>query len=267
MGGLNTSPLTRRLLSVYIGVILVIMYIPMIVVGLASISKSRFFIFPIRRTSSKWYEQTFDSLQVQESFLTSLTVAGSVALISVILAFFGALAYARFDWRGRGIFQQVILIPIFFPQAVLGLALQLWFNSMGVQMTWQATVFAQLVWIVPIVTLIIAIQAYGYDAAVEEAAFDLGASRWQIFKDITLPLLGPGVFAGFLFAILLSWGNFPLAYFTSGADVLVPEWLYGKMIGGYTPMVPAVGLLTVLLGALILTVGLTINGVLQRRRD
>ena len=156
MSGINTSPLTRRLLSVYIGVILVIMYVPMVVVGLASISKSRFFIFPIRRTSSKWYEQTFDSLQVQESFLTSLTVAASVALISVILAFFGALAYARFDWRGRGVFQQVILIPIFFPQAVLGLALQLWFNSMGIQMAWQATVFAQLVWIVPIVTLIIA---------------------------------------------------------------------------------------------------------------
>jgi spermidine/putrescine transport system permease protein len=68
-----------------------------------------------------------------------------------------------------------------------------------------------------------------------------------------------------LFAVLLSWGNFPLAYFTSGADVTVPEWLYAKMIGGYTPMVPAVGLITVLLGAAILVVGLTINGMLQRR--
>ena len=130
------------------------------------------------------------------------------------MAFFGALAYARYAWKGRKLYQQVLLIPVFFPQAVLGLALQLWFNSLGVQMSWQATVFAQLVWIVPIVTLIIAIQAYGYDASVEEAARDLGATRWQVFKDITFPLLGPGIFSGFLFAILLSWGNFPLAYFT-----------------------------------------------------
>ena len=207
--GTIERPLTRRLLSVYIALILVIMYIPILVVGLASISKSRFFLFPMRRTSSKWYEMTWDSLQVHESFLTSLTVAVCVALISVILAFFGALAYARYDWRGRKLFQQVLLIPIFFPQAVLGLALQLWFNSMGIQMTWQATVFGQLVWIVPIVTLVVAIQAYGYDLAVEEAAYDLGASRWQIFRTITLPLLGPGIFAGFLFAVLLSWGNFP----------------------------------------------------------
>ncbi len=262
----NLSPLARRLMSSYIGVILVIMYVPIVTVGLASISKSRCFMFPIRKTSTKWYEQTWSSLQIQDSFITSLSVAACVALISVILAFFGALAYARYDWRGRSIFQQVLLIPIFFPQAVLGLALQLWFNSIGIDMTWQATVFAQMVWIVPIVTLIIAIQAFGYDAAVEEAAFDLGASRWMIFRTITLPLLGPGVFAGFLFAILLSWGNFPLAYFTSGADVTTPEWLYGKMIGGYTPMVPAVGLITVLLGGVILIVGLKINGMLQREQ-
>ncbi len=263
--GFDLSPLSRRLLAVYIGVIIAIMYIPMLMVALASISRSRFFVFPIKRTSIKWYEQTWASLQIQDSFFTSLTVAATVAIISVILAFFGALAYARYDWKGRSIYQQVLLIPVFFPQAVLGLALQLWFNSLGIQMSWQATVFAQLVWIVPIVTLIIAIQAYGYDPAVEEAAFDLGASRWQIFRDITLPLLGPGIFAGFLFAILLSWGNFPLAYFTSGADVTIPEWLYGKMIGGYTPMVPAVGLITVLLGAVILAIGLTINGKLQRQ--
>ena len=59
-----------------------------------------------------------------------------------------------------------------------------------------------------------------------------------------------------MFAVLLSWGNFPLAYFTSGADVTIPEWLYGKMIGGYTPMDPAVGFLSVLAGALALALAI-----------
>ena len=70
---------------------------------------------------------------------------------------------------------------------------------------------------------------------------------------------------GFLFAVLLSWGNFWLSYFTSGADATVPEWLCGKMSGGYTPMVPAVGLVTAVLGGVILAVRLAINGMLQRR--
>ena len=64
MIGLATSPLTRRLLSVYLGTILVLMYVPILTVALASISRSRFFVFPMRQTSSKWYEQAFDSLQV-----------------------------------------------------------------------------------------------------------------------------------------------------------------------------------------------------------
>ena len=264
--GTIDRPLTRRLLAVYIAVILVIMYIPMLVVGLASISKSRFFLFPMRRTSSKWYEMTWDSLQIHESFLTSLTVAVCVALISVILAFFGALAYARYDWRGRRLFQQVLLIPVFFfPRRCWDSRSSSGSTPWASRCPGSRRCSPQLVWIVPIVTLVVAIQAYGYDSAVEEAAYDLGASRWQIFRTITLPLLGPGIFAGFLFAVLLSWGNFPLSYFTSGADVTVPEWLYGKMIGGYTPMVPAVGLITVVLGGIILAVGLTINGMLQRR--
>ena len=60
-------------------------------------------------------------------------------------------------------------------------------------------------------------------------------------------------------------GQLSARYFTSGADVTVPEWLYGKLIGGYTPMVPAVGLITVVLGGIILAIGLTINGMIQRR--
>ena len=258
-------PLTRRLLAAYIAVILVIMYIPILVVGLASISKSRFFLFPMRRTSAKWYEMTWDSLQVHESFLTSLTVAVCVALISVILAFFGALAYARYDWRGRKLFQQVLLIPVFFPQAVLGLALQLWFNSMGIQMSWQSTVFA------PARLDRADRHAGGRDPGIwlrfGGGGGGLRPRRLALanIPDHHAASAGAGIFAGFLFAVLLSWGNFPLAYFTSGADVTVPEWLYGKMIGGYTPMVPAVGLITVVLGGVILAVGLTINGMLQRR--
>ncbi len=118
--------------------------------------------------------------------------------------------------------------------------------------TWHTAIFAHLVWIVPIVTLVIAIQVYGFDPSVEEAAYDLGASRVQVFKEITLPILWPGIFSGALFAFLLSWGNFPLSTYTTGADQTAPEWLYAKMVAGYTPQVPALGSLTVLMAAIIL---------------
>ncbi|MEF2553513.1 ABC transporter permease [Aurantimonas sp. A2-1-M11] len=248
----DLHPLTRKLLWSIFAVVCLAMYLPMLVTALASLSRSRFFIFPVSRYSWKWYEDTFASFQIEQAAITSLIVAVIVALISVALAFAWALAYARYDWKGRKAFQILVMLPIFFPQAVLGLAVQLWLNTLGVPMSWHSTVFGQLVWIAPIASLIIAIQVFSYDPAFEDAARDLGATRWQAMRDITLPLLWPGIFAGFLFSVLLSWSNFPFAYYTSGADVTIPEWLHAKMIGGYTPMVPAVGTLSILVGAIIL---------------
>jgi spermidine/putrescine transport system permease protein len=183
-----------------------------------------------------------------------------------VLAFFGALAFARYRWRGRSLYQKLILLPIFFPQSVLGLALLLWFNALGLALSWQTAVFAHLVWIVPVATLVIAIQVYSFDPALEEAAADLGASRWQVLKEVTLPVLWPGIFSGALFSFLLSWGNFPLSLFTTGADSTVPEYLYAKMIAGYTPGVPVLGTLSTLGAAVLLLGGYGMITVIRRAR-
>ena len=62
------------------------------------------------------------------------------------------------------------------------------------------------------------------------------ASTLTILREITLPLLMPGIISAGLFAFLLSWGNFPLSLFTTGADSTLPEWLYAKMVSGYSPL-------------------------------
>ena len=197
---------------------------------------------------------------------TSFAVAITVTILSVAIAFFGALAFARYDWKGRRLFQKIVLLPIFFPQPVLGLALLLWFSALGIQTSWLTAVFAHLVWIVPVVTLVISIQVYGFDPTLEEAAYDLGCSRWQVFREVTLPLLWPGVWSGMLFAFLLSWGNFPLSLYTAGADSTIPKWLYAKMVAGYTPMVPALGTMSTLGAALALGLGGVILYLYRRRQ-
>ena len=149
---------------------------------------------------------------------------------------------------------------------MLGLALLLWFNAIGLQLSWQTAVFAHLVWIVPVVTLVISIQVYSFDPAMEEAAYDLGASRLQVMREITIPVLMPGIFSGGLFAFLLSWGNFPLSLFTTGADTTVPEYLYAKMVAGYTPGVPVLGTISTVGAIVILIGGYLVMLALNRRR-
>lgn len=263
----QTSRTVRSLLWLWAAVILLFLYMPSICGAIASLGAGRYFIFPMPRWGLGWYEKTLNSLEIHALLQTSVLIALLVMAISVVIAFPGALAFARYNWTGRPLFQKIVLLPIFFPQSVLGLALLLWFNALGLDLSWRTAVFAHLVWIVPVVTLVISIQVYGFDPALEEAAVDLGASRWQVLKEVTLPVLWPGIFSGCLFAFLLSWGNFPLSLFTTGPDTTVPEYLYAKMIVGYTPGVPVLGTVSTLGAALVLLGGYAVIHVLRRRRS
>ncbi len=247
--------------------VILVIYTPIACGALAGLSKGRYFAFPIRAFSTEWWQKTADSIEIGMIVRTSIAVASLVTIAAVLIGFFGALAFARYEWKGRRLYQKIILLPIFFPQPVLGLALLLWFNATGFQTSWRTAVFAELVWVVPVVTLVMAIQVYGFDPSLEEAAFDLGASRWQVLREITLPLLWPGIWSGMLFAFLLSWSNFPLSLYTTGADSTIPEWLYAKMVAGYTPMVPVLGTMATLGAAAILLGGAAIAYVIRRRRS
>ena len=248
---MNPSPLTRWSLFVYGVLTLMFLYLPILAIGFASVSKARYLSFPIKLYTVQWYGKAVENSLVQDFFFTSLRIAVIVTLVSMVVGFFGALAFARYRWRFRGVFQKFVLLPVFFPQAVLGLACLMWFNALGIIPSWHTAVVAHLVWIAPIATLIVAIRAYSFDPALEEAARDMGADTWTTLREVTLPLLWPGVFSAGLFAFLLSWGNFPLSLFTTGADSTLPEWLYAKMVSGYSPLVPTVGMLSVVGSELI----------------
>ena len=264
---MNTSNSTKIVLFVYGLLIIFFLYLPLVSVTFASISKARYLSFPIKRYSTKWYLDALESSTVSNLLITSFSVAVFVTIISIIIAFFGALAFARYEWRYRSTFQKLILLPIFFPQTVLGLSLLMWFNSLGIIPSWKTAVVAHLVWIAPIATLIVAIRAYSFDPALEEAARDMGAGTFTILREITLPLLMPGLISAGLFAFLLSWGNFPLSLFTTGADSTLPEWLYAKMVSGYSPLVPTLGVLSVVGSFLLILIALTIFWGVKKSRE
>ncbi len=264
---MKPSKSTRIALLAYGIFTIAFLYLPLVSVGFASISKARYLSFPIKAYSTKWYGKALESASVHELITTSLKLALIVTAISMVVGFFGALAFARYQWRYRTLFQKLIMLPIFFPQMVLGLALLMWFNSLGIIPTWKTAIVAHLVWIAPIATLIIAIRAYSFDPALEEAARDMGANTWTILREITLPLLMPGVISAGLFAFLLSWGNFPLSLFTTGADLTLPEWLYAKMVAGYSPLVPTLGIMSVVGSFLLIMLAFSLSWLVRSVRE
>jgi spermidine/putrescine transport system permease protein len=250
----NRRDIAVTLQRLWLIFVVTLLYVPMASVVLASLSATRYMQFPHEEWTIEPYLQALASYTTTTLQLTSFRIALVVVLVSVVIATCGALAFARYEWRGRSLFRRLVLLPIFFPQPILGLALLLYFSALGITPDWRTAAFAHLVWIVPIVTLVISIRLYNYDVAQEEAAFDLGATRLQAFREITLPALMPGIVSGALFGFLLSWSNLPLSVFTSGADTTLPEWLFSRTATNYSPLVPAVAVVATAISGLVILV-------------
>ncbi len=257
----RAAPFVR---AAWIVAVLTALYLPILSVLLASLANTRYMRFPHRVWTLDAYREATASYITWQIHFISFQIAISVVVVAVVLGVLGAMAYARYDWKGRGLFQRLLVLPIFFPQPVLGLALLLAFSAVGIAPSWKTAVVAHLVWIVPIVTLVVSIRLFGYDPAQEEAAFDLGASRLQVAREITLPILWPGIFSGALFAFLLSWSNLPLSIYTSGADTPLPVWLFTRTATNYSPLVPAVAVIGTIVSGLAVVAMLLLRRLFSR---
>jgi len=260
-----TSRTSNRLSTFWLVTVLVFLYVPMLSVVLGSLADTRYMQFPHKVWTFDAYGNALADYTTSVLHSTSFAIAGTVVLLAAFVGTASALAFARYDWRGRRLYQRFLLLPVFFPQPVLGLALLLTLTAAGITPTWKTAAFAHLVWVVPIVTLVISIRLYDYDPRQEEAAFDLGANRWQVFRYITMPAIAPGVVSGCLFAFLLSWSNLPLSTYTSGADTTLPEWLFARTATNYSPLVPAVAVIATLVSAVVIGV-IALLWLVYRRR-
>jgi len=239
----------KPLLAVYILSLIFFLQAPAMSLLISSFSADKYFQFPFEELTVRWFVEMFHSGGIRHAVGNSILTALVVMIPTTVLGFLGALAFARFKWRGRGVYQKFLLLPIFFPQLVLALAQLLMCNYLKINTSWIVAGISHMVWMLPIVTMVIAIQIYGFDVTMEEAAYDLGASTWQVYKEVTLPVLLLGIVSGALFAFLLSWSDFELSLFLQGTDQMLPVYIYGKMTGGFSPTAPALSATVYLLSA------------------
>src|SRR3990170_2804511 len=136
---------------IWTGIVLALLYLPIISIVLASLANTRYLRFPHSIWTIEPYRQALQLDQTYDLQMTSLKIAFCVAVISVLIAIPGALAFARYDWSARRLYQRLLLLPVFFPQSVLGLAALVTMSAFGINLSWRTAVFAHAVWIVPIV--------------------------------------------------------------------------------------------------------------------
>lgn len=188
---------------------------PIAVVVLAAFSPTEFFTFPPPGLSLRWFFEFFRLGNMRDAFALSLELALAAASLATILATMAALAVVRRRGLAANLLQSLFLAPLVFPTIILGLALLLFYKSLGIGIM-PGLILAHILVGTPYCFRAVLTSLQVFDFAQEEAGQSLGAGPFRTFFLITLPQIWPGVLAGWFFALIVSFGELNTALFLTG---------------------------------------------------
>jgi putative spermidine/putrescine transport system permease protein len=244
----------KRSLSVaLVGLILVFLAFPILVVIVASFSSATYLTFPPPAFGLRWYRTYLGSAGWLDATALSLSVAGAVVVLSTVLGTLAALGLAQLPRALRVLATGLILSPLIVPVIIIAIGIYYAFSRYGLVGSPVGLVLAHTCLAVPFVVTSVSASLAGFDRRLEQAALSLGATPWGTFRQVTLPLIRPGVLVGALFAFITSFDELVVALFLSGSGaVTLPRRMWDDLRFAIDPTIAAVSTLTIVLTAALL---------------
>ncbi|MCC2309076.1 ABC transporter permease [Cellulomonas chengniuliangii] len=205
--------------------------------------------------------------QVCEAFAHSLQVGVASTVIATALGTLLAIALVRFRFRGRPLVNLLVFLPMSTPEVVLGAALLAQFLSLRVQLGFTTVVIAHVMFCISFVVVTVKARVASLDPALEEAAADLYATPWHAFWRVTFPLLLPGIAAAALLAFSLSFDDFIITNFNSGAFTTFPKFVYVSAARGIPPQANVISSFMFVLALVLVVVFQVVSSVRAGRRQ
>jgi spermidine/putrescine transport system permease protein len=221
--------LRERAVNIVAGLVVIYLLIPIAVIFLFSFNdpQGRYNYTWVGFTFSHWAD-AFSRPELNEALLTSLKLALLATVLSTIVGTMMALALVRHQFFGRRLANFLIVIPMATPEVVMGAALLSFFLILGTPtLGFQTLLIAHVMFCISFVVVVVRSRLIGFDRNLEEAAKDLGASPFQTFRLVTLPLIMPGILGGAMLAFALSIDDFVISNFNSGTTVTFPLYIFG----------------------------------------
>jgi len=253
---------------------LAFLYIPMVLLIIYSFNYSK--LVPVwGGWSTRWYKVLFESEDVWEAVALSLKVATVNACFATLLGTLAGLALVRFgSFKGRTLFSGMITAPLVMPEVITGLSLLLLFITLKELIGWPdkrgftTITIAHITFSMAYVAVIIQSRLAGMSQDLEEAAQDLGAKPFRVMIDITMPLIAPGMLAGWLLAFTLSLDDLIIATFVSGPGATtMPMLIYSRVRLGLRPDINALATIIIV----VVAIGVILAGWImfrqQKRRE
>jgi len=242
------------------------LYAPIVILLVFSFNNSAIPSFPLSGFTLHWYHEFLVNSDLRGALETSAIIAALSSIGAVVLGVLASIALTRRRFRAKSAVSALLLSPLVIPYVVFGISLLLLFHTIGVPRSLLTVVIGHIVISLPYTILVLVPRLDQIDVSLDEAAFDLGASRLRTFRSITLPLILPAIVSSFLIAFTTSFDEYAVASFVVGTRVTFPIYLYSALrFPNQLPQVIAVAVVVLVL-SLVVVVGAEVGRRVAERR-
>jgi spermidine/putrescine transport system permease protein len=245
----------RILLGLYAAAFYAFLYLPILLLVMLSVNDAPTMTADFQGFTWKWYRQVAASPELLRAIGNSVALGVVSATIATALAVMLALGFRR-SFPLKGLLMKLILVPILVPGIVGGIIYLMFFGYGGIETgLWTTVLPVHITWVLPFAFLTLFPRVHGFDRSLEEAAMDLGAPPFTVFRRVVLPIIRPGVVATAMFAFTLSFDEFIRTLFVIGGERTVPVHLWSLLSDQMAPFLPAVGVVIMLISVLVSLLG------------
>lgn len=265
---IRSGTLGRVLLRGFCLLVGVLLVVPTLVVIPLSFTDRQSFVFPPTGWSTRWYENFFDDPEWYESALLSLQIGAVVAVLATLLGTAAAVGLVMGRGRWRLPTRGFLLAPSILPGVIVAIGVFSVFLKWGLTQTTTGYVLAHTALAIPLVVVAVTASLSTFDRQLILAAHSLGAGSLAAFRQVTLPLIAPGVLTGTLFAFLTSFDEAVVSLFLSGPFArTLPIQIYQSVTAEIDPTIAAASTMLIVLTTLSLVVVGLIASTRSRRAD
>ena len=219
----------RLALQAWTALVLLFLFFPIGLIFLYAFNRSNVQSWPIPGLTLDWFVVTWNDPEVRSSLLLSLQAGLLATVIALLLGSCAAFAVHRTSFFGRDAVSLLFVLPLALPGIITAVALNASFNYVGVTLSLWTIVIGHSTFCIVVVYNNVLARLRRTQPSLVEAAMDLGASGFRVFRDITLPLISTAVVAGAMLAFALSFDEVIVTTFTAGAQNTLPIWIFGMI--------------------------------------
>jgi spermidine/putrescine transport system permease protein len=223
---------------------LLFLYIPVLFLPVFSFNNASTIAFPLVGFTTKWYDQAFADDAMLRALYASLKVGAVASITATILGLLGAKAVTRYRMPGQSLVTGLIMLPLFIPEIMLGIALLIMVNALALELGLYSITIGHIMLCTPFAMAVLTSRLDGFDKSLEEASMDLGETPWMTFWRVTFPLVLPGIVSSLLLSFIVSFDEFLLSFFLQGQQPTLPVFIWSQLrFPNKLPMVLALGAL------------------------